>query len=204
MKNISDHSYPPIADYGLISDCHCVALISLSGSVDWCCMPRIDDDSLFGRLLDWNKGGFCAITPTLENYSSTRRYYPGTMVLETCFKTEQGEALLYDFFSMDNDPVMHPRYDHVRIMQGISGQVELGIDICPRFDYGEIVPRMREHTSGSRIYTAIGSNKGLIIYSDILLDVMEHRDLSAKITVAAGERFRIATVPVSRTDKIHD
>ncbi|MGV3742488.1 MAG: glycoside hydrolase family 15 protein [Burkholderiaceae bacterium] len=191
-KNALPNSpYPPIADYALISDCHCVALVSRSGSIDWCCMPRMDDDSLFGRLLDWNKGGFCAVTPTEEGYASTRRYYPGTMVLETRFKTSTGEAVLYDFFAMDDDPLCNPRYDLIRILDGVSGEVEFGIDICPRFDYGEIIPRIREHVNGSRIYTAIGSNKGLIIYSDSALDVQEHRDLSATIKVCAGQRERL-------------
>lgn len=191
MNKRTDNPYPPIADYAMISDCHCVALVSRSGSVDWCCMPRIDDDSLFGRLLDWNKGGFCAVTPTDEGFTSTRRYIPGTMVLETRFKTGQGEALLHDFFAMDADPLGDPRYDHVRIVEGLSGEVELSVDVCPRFDYGEIVPRMREHKNGSRIYTAIGSNKGLIIHCDLPLEVVEHRDLHATIRVAAGERVRL-------------
>ena len=49
--------YPPIADYAFLSDCHSVALVSRDGSVDWCCMPRMDSGSLFGRLLDWDNGG---------------------------------------------------------------------------------------------------------------------------------------------------
>lgn len=191
MTNKSATPYPPIGDYAMLSDCHCAALVSRSGSVDWCCMPRIDDDSLFGRLLDWNKGGYCAITPTDPDYETSRRYIPGTMVLETRFKTAQGEALLYDFFAMDADPIADPRYDHVRIVQGVSGDVEFAIDIQPRFDYGEIVPRVREHVNGSRIYTAMGSNKGLIIHCDERLEVLEHRDLHACIKVSAGERMRL-------------
>ncbi|MGD8922324.1 MAG: DUF5911 domain-containing protein, partial [Candidatus Zixiibacteriota bacterium] len=47
-----EQPYPPISDYGFISDCHATALISRSGSIDWCCMPRIDSASCFGRMLD--------------------------------------------------------------------------------------------------------------------------------------------------------
>ncbi|RJF96318.1 glycoside hydrolase family 15 protein [Noviherbaspirillum saxi] len=173
----------------MIGDCHCVALVSRAGSIDWCCMPRIDDDSLFGRLLDWNKGGFCAITPVDPGYTSTRRYLPGTMMLETCFRTSQGEVMLYDFFAMEDDALEHPRFDHVRIVDGITGEVELNVDICPRFDYGEIIPRMRSHDSGA--YTAIGSNKGLIICCNVPLDVVEHRDLSTTMRVSKGQRIRL-------------
>jgi GH15 family glucan-1,4-alpha-glucosidase len=56
--------YPPIADYGFVGDCHSGALVSSAGSVDWLCLPRLDDGSYFGRLLDRERGGWCAVTPT--------------------------------------------------------------------------------------------------------------------------------------------
>lgn len=185
----NDVRYPPIADYALISDCHCNALISRSGSVDWCCMPRIDDDSCFGRLLDWDKGGYCSITPC-DEYTSRRTYLAGTMILETCFATSQGEVRLTDFFAMKEGAPDAPRYDHVRIIEGVSGEVEMRIDICPRFDYGEIMPYIQRHASGA--YTATGSNKGLIIHADVPLEIVQHRDLTSSCRVVAGQRIRVA------------
>ena len=55
--NESDHDHPDISDYGLISDMHSCALVSTEGSIDWCCFPRFDSGSVFGRLLDLDKGG---------------------------------------------------------------------------------------------------------------------------------------------------
>src|SRR5262249_48365001 len=55
----------PIADYGLVSDCHSAALVSRMGSVDWLCFPRFDAPSIFGRLLDDNAGHW-SIHPTVE------------------------------------------------------------------------------------------------------------------------------------------
>ena len=188
MTRHQNDPYPLIEDYAFISDCHCGALISRDGSVDWCCMPRFDDDSSFGRLLDWEKGGHCSVAPTAP-YVTSRRYLPGTLVLETHFKTDDGEIKLTDFFAMDEEELPTPRLDHIRLIEGVAGEVEVKIEICPRFDYGEIVPYLAKRDSGA--YVAIGSNQGLLIASEIGLDIQDNGALSAVCRIAAGERRRL-------------
>ena len=95
----------PIADYGLISDCHSAALVSRMGSVDWLCFPRFDAPSLFGRLLD-DKAGHWSIHPTVE-CTTTRRYIDQTMVLETTFRTSTGTALLLDCMAVGKNERGH-------------------------------------------------------------------------------------------------
>lgn len=178
--------YPAIADYALISDCHCAALISKAGSVDWCCMPRFDSDSCFGRLLDWDKGGYCSLHPLGDTLGTTRCYVPGTMILETRFRAADGEARLYDFFAMNGEAQEPAHYEHVRLLEGISGHIGFRAEVSPRFDFGEIVPHVRDHGGG--IYSAIGSNVGLVIHSDKRLDVNRDHGLSASFHIDAGER----------------
>ena len=89
-------SYPPIADYGLISDMHSCALVSKAGSIGWCCFPRFDSEAVFSRILDWEKGGYFQIAP-LDVRTVRRRYLPETNVLETTFETDSGTARMKDF-----------------------------------------------------------------------------------------------------------
>ncbi len=188
--NPKEIRYPPIADYALISNCRSAALVSASGAIDWCCMPRFDSDSCFGRLLDWDHGGYYTIFPSGEQVGVTRRYLRETMVLETCFTTPGGQARLYDFFVMDDGDGLRSQVELVRLVEGVSGSVELRVEIAPRFDYGEIVPRVR--CKAQDIYTAIGSNMGLVIQSDVPLDVIRHHELAANFRVAAGQRLSLS------------
>lgn len=182
--------YPPIADYGLISDCHCTALVSKTGSIDWCCMPRMDSDPCFGRLLDWQRGGFCSISPASDLFETFRHYEDETMVLVTHFKTSQGEAIVRDFFVISDEQDCPSLFQLVRIMEGVSGEMELELTVSPRFDFGEIVPFMRRHQPGT--YTAWASNSGLVIHCEEDLELQDHRDLQGKVKVRAGKRHYLS------------
>ena len=48
----SRNPFPPIADYGFLSDCENNCLVSSHGSVEWMCVPRPDSPSVFGAILD--------------------------------------------------------------------------------------------------------------------------------------------------------
>jgi GH15 family glucan-1,4-alpha-glucosidase len=96
----SGGSYPPIEDYGIIGSMCTCALVSKAGSIDWLCMPDFDSPAVFGRILDWRKGGHFQIAPK-RIQSVERRYLPATNVLETTFQTETGVAQLTDFMIMD-------------------------------------------------------------------------------------------------------
>ena len=182
-------SYPPIADYGFIADCHSAALVSKTGSIDWCCMPRLDSRSCFGRILDWNNGGYCQIEPT-ASYKTSRRYMDRTLILETTFQTESGQARLTDCFTMRRRGEHDPHRQILRVIEGMRGNVEFRLDIVPRFDFGAIKPWIRCYRKHSHI--AIGGCDGLLISSDVSIKMRHRHDLTVTFTVGAGERKRFS------------
>src|SRR5262245_53614154 len=90
--------YPRLAEYALIGDCHSAALVSRRRSIDWCCLPRFDSDSCFGRLLDCRKGGYFEVAAR-GRARITREYLGRSLILATTFETSTGRASLLDFFS---------------------------------------------------------------------------------------------------------
>jgi alpha,alpha-trehalase len=145
--------FPPIADYGFLSDCHTTALVAPSGAVEWMCLPRLDSPSMFGALLDRDAGTF-RFGPTDVMVPASRRYIPGTMVLETTWMTRSGwmvvrDALLIGPWHHDHvHESSHRRppedYDaeHVllRLAHCVQGTVELNMDCEPVFEYGRLSP----------------------------------------------------------------
>jgi GH15 family glucan-1,4-alpha-glucosidase len=182
--------YPPIADYALLGDGQSAALVSRSGSIDWCCLPRFDSGSCFGRLLDWDKGGHFSISPVegTREAGIHRTYRGQTMVLETRFRVEGGEAVLIDCLAMSRDGPTGIGPQILRIIEGVRGSVDFDIEIVPRFDYGEIDSWIRRQ--GPNIYSAIGGDDGLLISADTEIEAEEHI-LRARCTVRSGERTRV-------------
>jgi GH15 family glucan-1,4-alpha-glucosidase len=195
--------YPPIADYALISDCRSAALVSSSGSIDWCCVPRLDEGSCFGRLLDWEQGGFCSLDPADGETTLFRRYVEGTLVLETTFRSSGGEARLFDCFTIDESREPEgPRCRLLRAIDGVRGHMDLRLQVVPRFDYGEVEPWLRHH--GIHVYSATGGDDALMISSDFDLTMTDGHTLEATFAVRAGERARIsiAFVPPNEIEAV--
>ncbi len=143
--------FPPIADYAFLSDCETNALVAADGRVEWLCLPRPDSPSVFGSLLDRSAGSF-RLGPGHVAVPSQRRYLPGSMVLETTWRTTTGWLVVHDALVMGawsgnsrDHAYRRPPADItargalVRIATCIEGRVELVLDCLPLFDYGRVV-----------------------------------------------------------------
>jgi GH15 family glucan-1,4-alpha-glucosidase len=183
-----DDRYPPIGAYALLADGAGAALVSAHGGIDWCCLPRIDSGSAFGRLLDWEKGGHCLLGPTTAKAGHARRYLEDTLVLCTDITRGGAHARLYDFMVLprDGDEVPH---ELVRIAEGVTGELNFALELVPRFDYGSVAPWVRRHSPDT--WSATGGDDAMLIWSDIELELVEQHHLRGRCTVHAGDRRRL-------------
>lgn len=186
---MNNHQAPPIENYCYIGDCHSAALISLDGSIDWCCMPRIDSNPCFSRLLGWENGGYCQIVPQ-EKYRVKRRYLEDTMILETHFTTKSGKAKVYDFFPMRIGGKYFPYQQIIRIVEGVQGKVKFHARIAPVFDFGTAKPWIRLYKRTA--FSALGGDNGLLISGDMGLSIANRFELAANFSVKKGERRYLA------------
>jgi GH15 family glucan-1,4-alpha-glucosidase len=192
---------PPIGDYGLISDLHSCALVSTSGSIDWACFPRFDSPAVFARLLDWERGGYFRLAPEGVR-RTTRRYLPGTKVLETTFETAEGEATLTDFMPVDGHGDPHdPRHvdcpqQIVRILRCTRGSARFRLECCPRFEYGSIIPHVS--LDGAHSGVAHGGADALSIYCSAPLELVEDDGFRASGELPAGEAVVVSASYRSR------
>jgi alpha,alpha-trehalase len=140
--------FPPIADYGFISDCHTGALVASDGSIEWMCLPHFDSPSVFGAMLDRGAGSW-RVGPYGVYVPAGRRYIPGTNVIETTWMTPQGWLRVLDGLTIgdwhDNQhgsshtrPPTDYDADHllVRLVECVQGQVQLEIVCEPMLEYG--------------------------------------------------------------------
>ncbi len=134
-----------IEDYAIVGDLHTAALIGTDGSMDWLCLPHFDSPSCFAALLDSPEAGRWLLAPVTGGDCTTRRYLPGTLILETEWESADGRVRVTDFMPPRDEVV-----DIVRIVQGLRGSVLMRGDLALRFDYGRVVPWVRKDKQGIR------------------------------------------------------
>ncbi|MFI6859035.1 glycoside hydrolase family 15 protein [Streptomyces sp. NPDC050421] len=139
---------PRIEDYALIGDLQTAALVGRNGSVDWLCLPRFDSGACFAALLGDEENGHWRIAPKGADTCTRRAYRGDSLVLETFWETRTGTVKVIDFMPQrDHEP------DVMRIIEGISGTVDMASVIRLRFDFGSVVPWMRR-SQGHRVAVA--------------------------------------------------
>src|SRR4051812_41281464 len=136
-----------IQDYGIIGDCRSAALVSRNGSLDWLCWPWFDSPSVFAAILDLEKGGFWRIAPA-GDFTTSRRYIPGTNVIETEFRTLTGTLRLTDCMPVYEEDYARrhllPDREVLRVVECTSGEVKLNGIFAPAPKFGSVRARWTE------------------------------------------------------------
>ena len=127
-----------IEDYALIGDLQTAALVGRDGSIDWLCFPRFDSASCFGALLGGEDLGHWRLAPAGGGTCASRSYRGDSLVLETVWETPTGTVKVIDFM-----PQRDATPDVMRIVEGVSGTVDMCGEVRLRFDYGRVVPWVR-------------------------------------------------------------
>jgi GH15 family glucan-1,4-alpha-glucosidase len=184
---------PELSDYALIGNCRSAALVSKYGSIDWCCLPEFDSQTLFAALLDRQTGGYFSISP-VDNYTSAQQYISETNVVETNFNASDGEVRLLDAFTAmtetEKATSLFPDHEILRIVEGIHGNVRMKMQYRPRTFYGSSRPVLKNyHKLGIRffndenIYTLLSSGA-----DEIHITGRDNADAELEFVIGANER----------------
>ncbi|HEY2768342.1 MAG TPA: glycoside hydrolase family 15 protein [Solirubrobacteraceae bacterium] len=198
---MEDSPFPPIADYGFLSDCHTGALLASDGAVEWMCLPHFDSPSVFAAMLDRGAGRF-RVGPYGVYVPAGRRYVPGTNVIETTWMTPQGwirviDALAIGEWHENEEGSSHTRpptdydADHllVRHIECIQGQVQVEMVCEPMLDYGATTARWQPVEDEPRALDAVDGETAFRLFSDMRMGVEGNRVHSRHTMVEGEKRF---------------
>jgi GH15 family glucan-1,4-alpha-glucosidase len=191
-----------IGDYGMIGDCHSLALVGRDGSIDWLCFPRFDSSSVFARMLDQDAGHF-RVAPAAAIQEVRRTYLPSTNVLATTFVTSDGELELTDCMPVRPfDPESPTAVDNcasvLRRVRCRSGRIDVTVDLRPRFEYGVVLPRFTRLSS--RTAAIVGGPDALWVRASGELDV-DRQHIAARWELSAGDEAWIEVAWTPAVDR---
>ena len=188
--------YLPIADHGLIGNHHTVALVGVDGTIDWYCCPRFDSPSVFGAILDKDKGGYFRISSGDENARKKQFYFPDTNVLITRFFTPDGVGEVTDFMPVDRPGELSGRHRLIRWVHVVRGQMTFDVEVEPRFDYGR-----------ARHVTHVGKNGVVFETPELTLALSTttsfertRAGVRTSLTLSAGETATFVVEPVEEAE----
>ncbi len=198
----TESPFPPIADFGFLSDCHTCALMASDGSIEWMCLPHFDSPSVFGAMLDRGAGSF-RVGPYGIYVPAGRRYLPGTNVIETTWMTPQGwirvlDALTIGEWRDDKHGFSHTRpptdndANHmlVRMIECIQGRAQIEIVCEPMLEYGAQAASWTHVDTvqeGTCALDATNDEWVFRLYSDVRLGIEGNR-AHGRHTMVEGER----------------
>jgi pentatricopeptide repeat protein len=175
--------YQPIENYGLIGNMRTAALVGRNGSIDWLCLPHFDSPSIFGAILDEEKGGRFAISPVDGNVAGRQLYWPESNVLITRFQSLDGVAEVIDFMPVTTDTSRDKGLQLVRKVTGLGGRLPLQVTCRPAFNYGRDSHETAIMKAGACFHTP---KQSLGLATNVALS-SDGKGIRAELSLAEGE-----------------
>ncbi len=173
-------------DYGIIGNCKTAALISKTGSIDWCCLPDFDSSSFFAKILDEKKGGYFAIEP-VGNYSISQKYLEKTNILITEFTCGENCFRVFDFMSRykTDNGTYHCPPDIIRYIRPVSGKPKFRVVFQPKPAYAQYDAKVEASKEFIKAMTTKGPYESAYLYSDL----SHEKIVDSKAFTLTGEHF---------------
>ena len=136
MELNDSYGYRDNLNYGIIGNCQSSALIYKDSSIDWCCLPRFDSPSIFGKIIDNKIGGFFKIEP-IGNYNVKQEYFKNTSILKTSFNNGFDKFEVIDYmprYQLKKNNYYSPP-EISRIVRLVNGNPQIKIIYDPKLDY---------------------------------------------------------------------
>jgi GH15 family glucan-1,4-alpha-glucosidase len=155
-------AYLPIQEHGIIGNMRTAALVGTDGTIDWYCYPSFDAPSVFGALLDDEKGGSFQIAPAAGVHARKQFYWPDTNILVTRFLSPDGVGQITDFMTVGLRSVEAEGW-LVRRVTVSRGAMRFRLLCRPAFDYARAPHRTERTATGVRF---VSKDIGLELSSD--------------------------------------
>src|SRR6266581_3023323 len=146
-------SYLPIEDHGIIGDLHTVALVGKNGTIDWCCIPAFDAPSIFGALLDAEKGGFFTL---------------------------DGVGEIIDFMPIQPAKEHTRHHRIIRAVRVVRGQLTFELTCRPAFNYARDTHTVQISEQGAVFQS---SDLSLGLFASTPLEEDSHGGMSSTFTL---------------------
>ncbi len=183
--------YLPIAEYGLIGDTLTSALVARDGSLDWLCLPDVDDPSVFGALLDSERGGRFYVGPA-ERAESHRAYVGDSAVLRTRHRTAEGMLEVSDLMplALDGPDALRPSRRVLRLVEAVEGTPKVAVSISPRPEYGSRIAELKR--VGRTAWTLADGRDHLLVQSSVPLEQTSRGTLEGSARLERGEGHQVS------------
>ena len=196
-----DSRFQPIENYGVIGNMRSVALVSVTGSIDFLCFPNFDSPTVFAALLDPERGGSLRLAAEMDNMRVKQLYLPDTNILLTRFLSEDGVAELTDFVPVVEKKGEQPFGHHIlRMLRVIKGQVKFEMRCEPRFNYARCGHAAHLDEGGICFAPESSEFPSMALHASFPMQ-LDGNDAVASFTLNAGETAMLAFGQVDEEEK---